>query len=136
VITPLPEHRPEAIARVTRFWEALGMTVVSRSPAEHDRALAATSHVPHVVAAALADSLSDADRGLTGTGFASTTRIAAGDPDLWAAILRENSGEVADGLSRIQSRLAAFEQALRSEEGELLKSLLQAAKSRRDALDK
>ncbi|HUQ72639.1 MAG TPA: prephenate dehydrogenase [Planctomycetaceae bacterium] len=135
VITPQAQHREQDIVRVTRFWEALGMMVVSLSPAEHDLALAATSHVPHVVAAALAASLTDADRGFTGTGFATTTRIAAGDPELWTAILRENAAEVAGGLSRIQQRLAAFEQALRSDDASALKIMLQAAKTQRDALD-
>ncbi|MDZ4685412.1 MAG: prephenate dehydrogenase [Planctomycetaceae bacterium] len=135
VITPLAQHREEDIARVRRFWEALDMTVVSLSPAEHDRALAATSHVPHVVAAALAASLTDADRGLTGTGFAGTTRIASGDPELWTAILRENAAEVADGLSLMQQRLAVFEQALRADYVAPLKTMLQAAKTKRDALD-
>jgi len=135
VITPLSGHRPADITRVRRFWAGLGMTVVSLSPAEHDQALASTSHVPHVVAAALADSLSESDRRLTGTGFASTTRIAAGDPDLWTAILCENAGPVADGLLRLQARLGDFERALRAGDVPALKSLLQTAKTKRDALD-
>jgi prephenate dehydrogenase len=135
VITPLAGHRESDIARVTRFWESLGMTVVSLSPADHDRALATTSHLPHVTAAALVDCLPDADRGLTGTGFASATRMAAGDPALWTAILQENAGDVADALAALQRRLAEYEKALRARDEAGLKSLLQAAKTRRDALD-
>jgi len=134
VITPLAGHRVSDVTRVTRFWEALGMHVVALSPAEHDRALATTSHLPHVAAAALMDCLSDADRGLTGTGFASATRMAAGDPALWTAILTENANDVADALSTLQRRLAGYEQALRSGDAVGLISLLEAAKHQRDAL--
>ena len=60
------------------------------SPADHDRALALTSHLPHLVASALAGLLPDDWRDLTATGFRDTTRIAGGDAEVWTPIFQHN----------------------------------------------
>src|SRR5262249_29728245 len=88
VVTPGPHTEEAALCRVADFWRALGAGVERMSPEEHDDAVALTSHLPHVVASALAGALPPELAGLTATGFRDSTRIAAGGPDLWAAILR------------------------------------------------
>lgn len=135
VITPLPYHTTDQRTRLQRFWEAIGMRVVTMTPADHDAVLARTSHVPHVVAAAVAAALPDADRPLTGTGFRSTTRIAAGPPDLWTGILSMNREAVLAGIEQVQQQLAGFATSLRENDHERLKQLLDDAKAARDRLN-
>jgi prephenate dehydrogenase len=134
VLTPLPATpRPKA-ETLAEFWRALGMSVVEMSPEAHDRALAQTSHVPHVVAAALAASLDTENRSLTAGGFQDTTRIAAGDPDLWTAILLANAAEVTGGLRGVSSRLQDLIAAIEARDTNRLRELLRLAKQQRDSL--
>jgi prephenate dehydrogenase len=134
VLTPLPATAHAEIARLTDFWEALGMSVVAMSPEAHDRVLAQTSHVPHAVAAALAASLDPENRSLTAGGFQDTTRIAAGDPQLWSAILLANAGEVTAGLRAVSQRLHELLGAIENRDKQQLEELLKVAKHNRDSL--
>src|SRR5262245_8861999 len=90
VLTPTPRTEPAALDRATAFWEALGARVRRMRPEEHDRALALTSHLPHLVASALAGTLPPELFELAASGFRDTTRLAASDPQLWLAICRQN----------------------------------------------
>src|SRR5580704_12094345 len=134
VVTPPPSASRAQVARVVEFWQALGMSVVEMSPEAHDRALAQTSHVPHAVAAALAASLDVENRGLTAGGFQDTTRIAAGDPELWSAILLANAGEVTAGLRAVSARLNELVEAIERRDKQRLEALLRTAKEKRDSL--
>jgi cyclohexadieny/prephenate dehydrogenase len=134
VLTPLPTTPRAEVSRLTHFWQALGMSVVEMTPEAHDRVLAQTSHVPHAVAAALAASLDPENRLLTAGGFQDTTRIAAGDPQLWSAILLANAGEVTAGLRAVSERLSELAGAIQSQDKNRLAQLLTVAKQRRDGL--
>lgn len=134
VVTPLASTSSSAVDRVRRLWESVGSTVLEMSPQDHDRALAETSHSPHVIAAALAAALTPENARLTASGFRDTTRIAAGDPQLWSAILLANAESVLSSLNRFGDALEAFRRALQDGNGERLRELLSAAKSKRDAL--
>jgi prephenate dehydrogenase len=134
VVTPDASTRPDVLERVEDFWRTLGMRLVRMSPEEHDRALAVTSHVPHVVAAALAVQLTDELRDLAATGFRDTTRIAAGDPELWTAILLANADSVSAGIDRVMEQLAAFRAVIASGDESGLLRLLKIARERRDLL--
>jgi cyclohexadieny/prephenate dehydrogenase len=134
VLTPEETTPREKVGFVAAFWQALGMTVAEMSPAAHDRALAQTSHVPHVLAAALAASLAPENRTLTAGGFQDTTRIAAGDPQLWSAILLGNSGEVAAGIRALCDRLDELRATIEKQDKGRLEALLRVAKENREAL--
>ncbi len=134
VVTPTAETAPASTARLKQFWESLGSTVVTMSADEHDHALAQTSHLPHVVAAALSGTLSDLPEDLCSTGALDTTRIAAGDPDLWSAILLANSEEIAAGMDRFSRRFSEIRDAIANRDAEALKNLLHVAKTNRDRL--
>jgi prephenate dehydrogenase len=134
VLTPTSRTDPRAVERVTAFWEALGARVRCMSPQDHDDALAVTSHLPHLAAAALANTLPDHLRALAATGFRDTTRVAAGDPDLWAAIFAQNRGAVLAALARLADRLAAYRDALEHDDTHALHQWLTHAKQVRDAL--
>ena len=135
VLTPLPTAAAARIGRLERFWRSVGMRTVCLSPNAHDRALAMTSHLPHVVASSLAATLTDGNRSLTGSGFRDTTRIAASDPDLWCGILLQNAGHVVDGIDAVQQRLAEFRAALTAEDASEIRRLLHAGQQQRRQLD-
>ena len=135
VLTPLPTADQEQLRRLERFWRAVGMRPVTMTPDDHDRALAMTSHVPHVVAASLAATLSPENRPFTGTGFRDTTRVAAGDPALWSGILLNNAAHVIDGLESLQQRLESFRTAIQLGHAEVLTQLLSEGQRGRESLD-
>jgi prephenate dehydrogenase len=134
VVTPTPQTDVAALEKVMAFWTALGSRVRRMSPAEHDEALAVTSHVPHLVASALAGILPESLAPLTATGFRDTTRIAAGDPELWTAIFTHNASAVLSALTTFQSRLEAFRRGLEQRDAAALDRLLAEGKAVRDAL--
>ncbi|MEN1678741.1 MAG: prephenate dehydrogenase/arogenate dehydrogenase family protein [Planctomycetota bacterium] len=134
VVTPTPATPPDATLRATRFWRSLGGETLSLSPAEHDRLLALTSHLPHVAAAALAGVTPAEALPLTGGGWQDTTRVAAGDPALWRDILLANRADVMAALDTLQGGLTAFRQAVSDEDPTKLLHLLAEGKDRRDAV--
>lgn len=134
VVTPGPRTPPADVEAIGRFWAAVGSTVVALSPAEHDAILARTSHAPHVVAAAIAAATPAADRRFTAGGWRDTTRIAAGDPGLWADILLDNAAAVAAAIDSIHAASADILAAITARDRGRLVSLLARAKEERDAL--
>jgi prephenate dehydrogenase len=134
VITPGHHTPPADVEAISRFWAAVGSTVITLPPAEHDAILARTSHAPHVVAAAIAAATPAADRRFTAGGWRDTTRIAAGDPDLWADILLDNGPAVAAAIESIHAVSAAMLAAITARDRSRLVSLLARAKEERDAL--
>ncbi|HXO92151.1 MAG TPA: prephenate dehydrogenase/arogenate dehydrogenase family protein, partial [Stellaceae bacterium] len=87
ILTPPPETAPEAVAEVTRMWEQAGMRVVTMSADHHDRVLAVTSHLPHLIAYTIVGTATDLEDSLkseviefSASGFRDFTRIAASDP--------------------------------------------------------
>ena len=136
VITPTERSDPAAVETVEAFWQAIGSRVVRLSPDEHDSLLARTSHLPHLIASSLSaatpangDALS-----LTGPGWADTTRIAAGDPELWRQIFLANRGHTLSALADFERVLKSWRAALESADGPLLLELLREGKRRRDAV--
>ncbi len=134
VVTPTESSRRDEVARLTAFWQAIGMSVVEMSPEAHDRALAQTSHVPHVVASALARTLADENRSLAATGFADTTRIAAGDPNVWVPILLDNRAAVLASLDEFSTQLAAIRAAIAQGNADDIRRLWDQGKTIREQL--
>jgi len=134
VITPDASAAVVQVNKLTSFWETLGATVVRLSAEEHDQILAETSHVPHVVAAALASSLQNENSQFVASGFRDATRIAAGDPNLWSAILLNNVDAVLDSLDSFRDQLASLRHAIENRDTQTLQNLLRNAKRNRDEL--
>jgi prephenate dehydrogenase len=134
VLTPTPRSDPAAVEQVGAFWRLLGARTLHLSPQDHDDALAVTSHLPHLAAAALANTLPDQLRSLTATGFRDTTRVAGGDPDLWAAIFAQNRGAVLAALGKLEQRLTDYRHAIEHDDMTTLRQLLAEAKTVRDSL--
>ena len=134
VVTRTPQTDAAALERTTAFWRALGSRVRVMDPDEHDRGLALTSHLPHLLASAVAGILPPELHDLTATGFRDTTRVAAGDPSIWTGIFVENRAAVLHVLDCLEDRLTAFRNALETSDGTTLDQLLAEAKKVRDAL--
>ncbi|HVS39113.1 MAG TPA: prephenate dehydrogenase/arogenate dehydrogenase family protein [Gemmataceae bacterium] len=134
LLTRTPYTDDNALSRAAGFWEALGARVRVMDPEEHDRAVATTSHLPHLTASALAGVTPPEWLGLTAGGFRDATRVAAGGPELWAGILLSNTEAVLAALGRLDGRLTAFRRALAAGDREALTALLREGKEVRDAL--
>ncbi|QDU37000.1 prephenate dehydrogenase [Maioricimonas rarisocia] len=135
VVTPEPGAASDtAVEQTVAFWQALGMRTLQMDPHAHDRSLALTSHLPHVVASALASLLTEREFELAATGFRDTTRIAAGDPDLWTAIFLQNAEPVAAEIDLLIHRLQEFQQSIADGDAEVVRRLLARGKARRDRL--
>lgn len=134
---------PEALHRLEQFWRAVGCRQVSVVGAEeHDRWMAAVSHLPHAVAACLVNvlaELSARDPRLpeaAGPGFRDTTRVAAGSPALWTDILLANRGEVCDAIGLLRHQLSRLEMALNSGEARRVQACLEQASEFRRTLER
>jgi prephenate dehydrogenase len=135
VVTPVEETPPDVLDRVSAFWRALGLRVRCMTPEDHDRALAVTSHLPHLAASALASLLTEGEADLAATGFRDTTRIAAGDPDLWTAIFLQNGEPVVDQASLLIEQLREFQRAIRNGDEARIRQLLEEGRQGRKLLD-
>lgn len=133
-LTPAACHEQESLRTLQALVRRLGASPVLITPEEHDRVAARVSHVPHLLAALLASSLSAAEVPFTGSGFRDTTRIAAGEPQLWQDILLHNREEILSGLAGLESALHQVKAALRSGDQPGLAAFLQQAKLVRDGL--
>ncbi len=134
VLTPTSASMPDQVAELEAFWSSLGARVARMTAEEHDEALAATSHMPHLAAAAIAAATPKQYAALVASGWLDTTRIAAGDPQLWQQILLDNREPVLHSLGRLQEELAALQTALEAADPAQLELLLIKAKRTRDAL--
>ncbi len=137
VVTPA-DAEPRAVKGVTAFWEALGAGRVVALEAEvHDRAVAAISHLPHLVACALVDGVTRLDPeafGLAARGFKDTTRIAAGDPEVWEEIFLANREALGAATREFLRALAELARAIDTGDGPGLRDALARIKARREAL--
>ena len=134
IITPTKKTNPEALERITEFWQALGAKVHTFSPTEHDSLVAAASHVPHVISAALAAATPLECLSLVAGGWLDTTRVAAGDAELWRQILSQNRSHVLKALAGFEKVLHAMHAALEQGNDTKLVQLLEKGKRTRDSV--
>ncbi|HTZ34633.1 MAG TPA: prephenate/arogenate dehydrogenase family protein [Stellaceae bacterium] len=127
ILTPPPDTAPEAVAKIKALWELARMKVVAMPAEHHDRVLAVTSHLPHLIAytivgtaTALGDDLRSEVIAYSAGGFRDFTRIAASDPVMWRDIFLNNREAVLDVLQRFSEDLTALQRAIRRGEGETL----------------
>lgn len=137
ILTPLAETDPQATVRVRAMWEAAGAQVVEMSVEHHDDILAATSHLPHVLAYGLVDTLSRWDDSreifqFAAGGFRDFTRIASSDPIMWRDICVANREAVAAALERYMEDLVILLELVRKGDGEALEAVFRRAKQARD----
>ena len=137
VITPTPQSSPEAVTRVEEFWEAVGAKPLNLTPEAHDDLVSRSSHLPHVVAAELANYvLSPAhpkeQAMLCANGFRDTTRIASSSPEMWRDIALANRKNLARVLGVLVEDLQEFQLALENADAKAIEEFFEQAKQRRD----
>jgi len=128
-LCPTSTSTPNAMDVAKTLWRELGARELVVSPSEHDQHVAWTSHLPHVVANAVALTLAHAGvpRVDLGPGGRDVTRLAGSSPEMWAAILHENAGAIGDALNAVERELAAFRMAVRRDDaGELRRRFAEA----------
>ena len=136
VCAPPQGISPKAVRRVQALWQAVGMRTLGVAPRQHDEIVATISHVPHAAAAALVQlscSVPGADAAIAG-GFVDTTRIASGDPTMWADIFKTNGSAINASLGLLIALLEHYRRVVRRGDVEELQQLFAKAKKRRDGL--
>lgn len=140
ILCPDEDTDPEQFQKLHELVTGLSARVVSIPRADHDRAVAVVSHVPHMVASSLMKLACDhADENnmlmrLAAGGFKDTTRVAAGSPKLWSGIAFDNAEALSSGLAEMEGIIASFRRALDEDDREAFGSLLEEAADARRSL--
>ncbi len=137
ILTPLPETAPAALGRVEAMWQLCGADIVEMSVAHHDEVLAATSHLPHMLAYTLVDSLArmkenDEIFRYAAGGFRDFTRIASSNPVMWRDICIANSDAIGGMLEAFANELTELSDTLRRGDSDHLLKIFSRAKAARD----
>ncbi|MFZ3482820.1 prephenate/arogenate dehydrogenase family protein [Sphingomonas sp. 3-13AW] len=127
ILTPAEDTDPVAVERVAEFWRRLGADIEQMAPEHHDRVLAITSHLPHLIAYTIVGTASDLEEvtqseviKYSAGGFRDFTRIAASDPTMWRDVFLNNREAVLDMLQRFSEDLSALQRAIRWGQGDEL----------------
>jgi prephenate dehydrogenase len=125
IITPLDDTNLQAVDKLSRFWQQIGSSVSVMSVEHHDTVLAATSHLPHLLAFALVGLLGRKDEQreifrYAAGGFKDFSRIASSDPTMWMDICLANKQEIIPLLQQFKAELNTIEQALAADQGQQL----------------
>ena len=127
IITPPAGADPALVAKLSAFWEAIGAKVELMEAAHHDRVLAVTSHLPHLIAYTIVGTASDLEEvtqseviKYSAGGFRDFTRIAASDPTMWRDVFLANKDAVLEMLQRFSEDLTGLQKAIRVGDGEAL----------------
>jgi cyclohexadieny/prephenate dehydrogenase len=124
VLTPPEGTSARAVGRVAEFWRRAGMEIATMSPAHHDRVLAITSHVPHLIAYTIVSTVSDLEETMraevikfAASGFRDFTRVAGSDPTMWRDIFLSNREAVLEMTGRLYEDIALLQKAIRHGDG-------------------
>ncbi len=137
LVTPTPQSQKDAVRQVEEFWTALGARLLKLAPALHDDLVSRSSHLPHVVAAELANYvLSPAhpkeQATVCANGFRDTTRVASGSPEMWRDIALANRNNLRRVLGVFIEDLQEFCLALENGDAKAVEEFFEKAKQRRD----
>ena len=137
ILTPVEGNDAAAVDLVRRMWLATGAEVVDMEVADHDAVLAATSHLPHVLAYGLVDALAASDSSedifrFAAGGFRDFTRIASSDPVMWRDIALANRGALLEAIDSFREHLDGLREAIDRGDGDQLHNTFTRAKAARD----
>jgi prephenate dehydrogenase len=136
IVTPMASSGATQVEQAKQIWKSLGSYITELTPAAHDAAFAAVSHLPHLLAFAMMQSLHGQDQGeqfmaLAGSGFRDFTRIAASEPAMWRDILLANRDELLAQSRHFQDSLQALEQLITNgDAAQLHSAITQASEAR------
>lgn len=139
ILTPTSTTNPDAIEKVEALWRVAGSAVIKISPELHDTIFSYVSHLPHVVAYCLINSISGVTPGIdlfdfAGGGLRDFTRIASSSPEMWASIFMENKKELLNSISDFKVQVDLIEKSLANNDASGLKELLDKSKSLKNKL--
>jgi prephenate dehydrogenase len=139
ILTPLDSTDPTAMARIEQMWLSCGARIDILGVDHHDKVLAATSHLPHMLAYSLVNYLSNLNEhdeifNYAAGGFMDFTRIASSDPVMWRDVCISNGDALLSFIEGFKSELDQVSNAIRDQDGERLLQLFGKAKSERDLL--
>jgi cyclohexadieny/prephenate dehydrogenase len=141
ILTPLADSDPTMVAKLGAFWRACGSNVEIMTPEHHDRVLAITSHLPHLIAyntvatAADLESVTNSEViKFSAGGFRDFTRIAASDPTMWRDVFLNNREAVLEMLGRFSEDLSVLQKAIRWGDGDTLHALFDRARNVRRSI--
>ncbi|WP_069470201.1 prephenate dehydrogenase [Candidatus Marithrix sp. Canyon 246] len=135
ILTPVAETNPAAVETVTLMWQKIGATVVKMSVAQHDEILAATSHLPHLLAYSLVNTLNQMNPEIfefAAGGFRDFTRIASSDPTMWHDISLSNRDAILKMLGLFRNQLDDLTKAIQQGDSSEIKDIFSRAKIARD----
>lgn len=124
------QSAPEAVDKVSKLWKSVGAVLATMTAEEHDRTAALLSHMPHVLAYALARTIKEAERNqalnarFAGGGLASMTRIAHSPISMWQPIFKQNKAYLLSAIDVFEKHLQAFRKAIDEENDTLLNDLM------------
>ena len=130
ILTPTKDTKKDSINKVSYLWKKAGMSVTLMDAEYHDRVLAITSHIPHLVAYSIVGTVAELEDHLktevikySAGGFRDFTRIAASDPIMWRDVFLNNGDAVLEMLGRFIEDLTALQKSIRWQDGEALEKL-------------
>lgn len=137
ILTPLPETSTDAVTRVEQLWQACGAQVSLMPADEHDQVLAATSHLPHILAFTLMNHLSNTNQPenmlrFAGSGFRDFTRIASSSPEMWRDICLANHEALLKQIDMYQNEMKALHTILKHNDAVALEQYFSQARGLRD----
>lgn len=137
IITPTEKTDKNALEKVIAIWKTFGSIVKLINPDEHDRIYAAVSHLPHLIAYAIVNTVADIDSSylkFSGQGFMDTTRIASSSPELWRDICILNKDNLLESIEIFKSNLDRVSQYLRAYDSESLERDFKKAQTLREGI--
>ncbi len=137
VLTPTKKSSASAVRKLEQFWKSLGARVLKMDAAQHDLLVSRSSHLPHVIAATLANLVLNpaspkSQATLCATGFRDTTRIASGSPEMWRDIALANRKNLSRSLDAFITDLQKFQRTLKKSDAKSISKFFTTAKARRD----
>ncbi len=135
VITPTENSDPSALDKIQNLWKALGSEIIILNPEEHDRIYASVSHLPHLIAYAMVNTVAEMDRAyldFSGKGFMDSTRIACSSEELWNDICLFNRDNLIEVLAVFQKNLDMLDQYLKAGDSDSLKAEFRKARILRE----
>jgi prephenate dehydrogenase len=137
IVTPTAKSNKTSVEKVEELWRSVGARPLRMSPELHDELVSRSSHLPHVLAATLANAVLDPKQpkqqgALCANGFRDTTRIASGSPEMWRDIALANRENLVSALDCFVEDLQEFRRILKSKDEKGITKFFETAKKRRD----
>lgn len=135
VITPTENSDPSALNKIQNMWKAFGADIIILNPEEHDRIYASVSHLPHLIAYAMVNTVAEMDRSyldFSGKGFMDSTRIACSSEEMWNDICLLNRDNIIEALAVFQRNLDLLDRYLKAGDSDSLKAEFRKARTLRE----